>query len=125
MDDGLQSRPFARVHFPVDAWSRVEVSYLSTNYFNRASQRRGDLLGVGWEGQPFDNLRFQAQVRAARCSSGPGDVIRTIQLGWRRSDRVQTEFGFAREMLPDSVRGAAGVVVNGVLIGRAHSAGRR
>lgn len=115
------NRPFARLHFPVNAWSRAEVSYVPTNYFNQASRRREDLLGVGWEGQPHDNFRFQARLQAARHASGPGDFTGSVQFGWLVNDRVQMDFGFTRARVLDSVQAAAGVVVNGVLIGRARS----
>ncbi|MFB3126246.1 MAG: tetratricopeptide repeat protein [Candidatus Acidiferrales bacterium] len=115
------NRPFARLHFPVNAWSRAEVSYVPTNYFNQTSRRREDLLGVGWEGQPHDNFRFQARLQAARHASGPGDFTGSVQFGWLVNDRVQMDFGFTRARVLDSVQAAAGVVVNGVLIGRARS----
>ncbi len=115
------NRPFAQVHFPVNAWSRARVSYAPTNYFNQASRRRENLVGIGWEGQPHDNFRFQARLRAARHTSGPGDLTGGVQLGWLMNDRVQLDFGFAREIVLDSVQAVAGVVAEGVLIGRARS----
>lgn len=112
------NRPFLRLRFPAGAWSRVEFGYEPTDYFSRAAKRRDHNLGIGWDGQPSDHLRFSVRINLGQYDVGPTDTTGAFNVGWLVNDRLRMNFGFSRGMLLDSVQAAGGVVINNRLIGR-------
>ncbi len=112
-------RPSVTVRFPANAWSRVEFSYAATEFFNALGRVREHRAGLGWEGQPTDDLRIAGRIEAAKYPRGPVDVTGEAMLGWRASDLLDIETRVTRGVLLDSLQAAAGVSFNGQGIGRA------
>lgn len=111
--------PFLTVRFPMNSWSRAEVTYRAGELFNAISRVREHRAGIGWEGQPTDSFRFRGSVFAAEYPSGPADITGEVSFGWRLGDPIEFEVGFRRTMLLDSLQAAAGVNAGDQIVGRA------